>query len=220
VITISNIIFHIERLELDQSYMNAISSQIRSSGLILGFHTWQRYVSALTTGTRQDITINHRSSSMNGILNFFINSSQLNNMTVNDKFLTWTRQNESQASIMVNGTIYPDEPIDCEFADSIEVYQGYCRWIQKWKLSGFLTIAPPINQQAFITNRYVQIDDFEPYPEVTDIINPFTTLVNNANILKKLTFSSAVSANYQLDSWVEFFRQIIISGDGSVRVLQ
>jgi hypothetical protein len=220
IITISNILFHMERVELDPSYRSFLSSHVRSNGLQLGFHTWERYISALTTGTNQNILINHRSSSMNGILNFLIDSTQLNNTLVNDRFLNWLPLSLTQTSILINGTIFPDEPVDTVFAGRYEAYQIYCRWVQKWKLNAFMPIAPCLSQEAFATSRFVFIDDLEPYPEEMDLINPFTTLGNNSTILKKLNFSAPIGAGYQLDSWVEYFRQVAIYTDGSVKVLQ
>jgi hypothetical protein len=220
VITISNILFHVERLELDQSYRDFISSYVSSNGLKLGFFTWERYVSALTTGATQNPVINQRSSSLNGILNFFVNSTQLSNMTINDKFLTWLPLTLNQTSVLVNGRIFPDEPIDVSYAAAIEPYQIYCRWLNKWQLHGILALPPPINQTAFSTNRFVQIDDFEPYPEEDELINPFTTLNANSNIIKKLVFGGAIAAGYQLDSWIEFFCQVCIYTDGSIDVIQ
>lgn len=218
IITVTSLLFHVERLELDPSYMAFIRSFVASNGLTLGFHTWTRYVNVLATSSRQDIQINHRSSSLNGILNFFINSATLNTTTSLDKFLNWIQLTETQTQLFINQVIFPDEPIDVSYANAIEGYQAYCRWEKKWKLNGFLDIAPVISIQAFNNNRFVQIDDLEPYPEEDDLVNPFTTLTNNATIIKRLFFSGSITANYQLDSWIEWFQVITIKQNGVVDV--
>lgn len=220
IITISNIVFHIERLELEKSYMDFISRWVTTNGLQIGFHAWERFVNAMSGGFNQNLMINHKSSAMNGICHFFFDSSQFNNMLINDRFLNWTPLSLTSTSLNVNGVIFPDEPIDTITGGRLEAYQIYCRWIVKWKLSGFLPVAPPISWKDFQLNRFVLIDDLEPYPEEMDLINPFSTLGNNATLIKKLVFSSAVPANYQLDSWVEYFKQVGIYQDGSVKVLQ
>ena len=218
IISITNINFHIERLELDINYTSYIKSEINSKGLDLGFHTWNRFVSTLSTAPRQDIQINHRSSSVNGILNFFVTSADINNPLINDKFLNWPQMGLQQVQIMVNQTLFPDEPIDTFTAEAAEAYQGYCRWIRRWKLNGLLEIAPPISQQVFFVNRFVQIDDFEPYPELDDVINPFTALNNYATMLKRLYFAAPIASGIQLDSWVEYFQRMIIQANGKVTV--
>lgn len=220
VVTISNLVFHMERLELQDDYRSYVSNYIRSNGLTLGFQTWERYINTLNTGSTQNVNLNHRSSSVNGLLHFLFDSSLFNSMATNDKFLNWLPLSITSASSLINGSVFPDEPIDTVTAQRIECYQMYCRWVMKWKLSGFLAIAPPITCTAFQTNRFFLLDDFEPYPEVGDIVNPFTTLGNAATIVKKLTFSAAVPANYQLDTWVEYFRQIKIFSNGTIKVLQ
>ncbi len=220
IITISNLQFHMERLDLQDDYRKYIASYIRSNGLTLGFQTWERYVNALSGGYNQNLTINHRSSSVNGLLHFLFNSALFADMTANDKFLTWLPLSMTSASTLINGAVFPDEPVDTVTGQRVEPYQMYCRWIMKWKLSGLLAVAPPISNRAFAVDRFFLIDDLEPYPEVADIVNPFTTLGNNATIIKKLVFSAAIPANYQLDTWVEYFKQIMIYSDGSIRVLQ
>jgi hypothetical protein len=228
IIQISNIVYHMERLELDQMFRSKIASYVNTHGLKLGFHTWERYISALTTGAQQNIVISQKSSSINGILNIFVNSGQISNPAINDKYITWPGPQNLAAltsaptfvSTLINGTIYPDEPIDETYANAWEPYNMYLRWIQKWEESGIMPIAPPINSQVFPFDRFVQIDDFEPFPELDDVINPFTTLSNSSNIIKKLVFGGLITANYQLDSWIEFFKQICIYSDGSIQVIQ
>lgn len=67
---------------------------------------------------------------------------------------------------------------------------------------------------------YLTIQNLEPYPEVSDIINPFNTLQNNSTIIKRLNFGGTITANYQLDTWVEYFQQIAISSMGGVTVMR
>jgi hypothetical protein len=220
VINITNLEFHIERLDLEASYRSYIKSYVARNGLKIGYHTYARYVNAMTTGPRQDFQILHKSSSMNGIANIFVLSTDINNTTVNNRFLNWPRLGMTQTQMQINGAIFPDEPIDTQAANALIPYQMYCRWINRWKLDGNVTIKPPLSHKAFSDNRYVQMDDFEPYPEEDDLINPMTTLNPNSVIIKRLYFNAAIPPNYQLDSWVQYFVQAEIFTDGSVKVLQ
>lgn len=225
IVTISNPVLHIERLEVDNTYRQYLKSYVASYGLNLGFRVWTRFTNSLTTGSQQNLTINTRNSSMNGMLNVFVDSSQISNPLINDKFLTWV-QNPGGAGVLqttqlqINGSVFPDEPIDVSYVGAYEAYQMYCRWVMKWKMNGFLAIAPPINSQAFPSTRFLQIDDLEPYPEEPDLVNPFSTLNNNNTLIKKLTFSGVIGANQQLDTWVESFQLIKITQQGQVIVLQ
>lgn len=225
VITITNLVLHMERLDLDPTYRASLSAYVSANGLKIGFRTWDRFINSLTNGSQQNLSINTRNASMNGILNFLINSTELQNTLTNDKFLNWVPTPTGggtlqQTVLQINGTIFPDEPIDCVNYNRYECYQMYCRWVMKWKMNGLLAIAPPINNQAYQTNRFVQVDDLEAYPEEGDLVNPFTTLSNNNTLIKKLQFSGALPTGWQLDSWVEYFKEIIINQNGTVSVLQ
>lgn len=90
----------------------------------------------------------------------------------------------------------------------------------KWKLNGFLPIAPPISSDAFNVNRFVQIDDLEPYPEEGDLINPFSTIMNSTVLQKKQVFNNTIASGWQQDSYVEYYKLINIGVDNSVSVLQ
>lgn len=220
IINVSNIEFRMERLELDRNYRQFLKDFVIKNGLQLGFHTWRRYVNALPSGKRQDVQILHKSSSLNGMLNLFVNSAQTNNTLINNKLLTWIPLGLQQTQLQINGSIFPDEPIDCQVGERYIPFQNYCRWMNRWNLNGIVDISPPIDAISFADNRFFQIDDFEPYPEHDDIINPFNTLAPNSVIIKRLMFEDLTPVNYQLDTWVQFFQQVEIFTDGSVRVLQ
>lgn len=226
IVTISNPVFHIERLEVDPAYRARLSTMVSSQGLQIGFRTWTRFINALNTGTTQQLTINARNSSIYGLLSILVNSSQISDPTVNDRFLTWLPTPTggagtlTQSQLQINGRVFPDEPVDLLNLQRFEPYQNYLRWIMKWKTNGLLEIAPPISIQAFQTTRFIQIDDLEAYPEHPELVNPASTLTMNNALLKKFTFSTTIGPNYQLDTWVESYQQIMITREGSVVVLQ
>lgn len=220
---VSNVMFYIDRLDVDQSYYSNILSSVKAQGMQIGFRTWEKNVLALTTGARSDLTINQKSSSLNGLLNVFMNSAEIADPTVNDKFLTWPvgpggvplTNTQSQ----INGKMFPDEPIDTVSTERLEPYMGYLKWDMKLKTNGLIPIAPSLSNAVYNTNRFLQIDDYEAYPEEPDLVNPFTTLGNNATLIKKIQFSGAIPSGWQLNSWAESFRQVIIHSTGRTTVI-
>jgi len=226
VITVSNPIFHVERLDIDPAYRARLSSMVASQGLRIGFRTWNRFVTALTTGSMQQITLNTKNSSINSILNFLINSSTISDTTVNDKFLTWLPTpvggvgTFQRTQLQINGKQFPEEPIECLSTQRYEAFQMLCRWCMKWKLNGILDIAPPISNAAFQVNRFVQIDDLEAYPEYPQLVNPASTVNISNSLLKTFNFTNTIGANYQIDQWVESFREVRISQQGQAIVYQ
>jgi hypothetical protein len=231
-IAISNVVLHMERLELDQSYRAELRNYVATRGLTIGFRTWDRIINTLTTGAQQNIIIQAKNSSINGILNVFVDSSTIANTTVNDRFITWrpspsplgdgTAGNGTlvQTQMQINATMFPDEPVDTLSVNRFEAFQMLNLWLMKFKLNGFIPIAAPINALAFATTRFVQIDDLEPYPEEGDLVNPFTTLQNSTSLTKKHVFNNTIAPNYQLDSYVEYYKLIKIGMMGNVIVLQ
>lgn len=219
IITISKVEFHMERLELDMDYRNFIKNSVATNGMKIGFTTWDRIINALTTGSRSDLNFNIKNSSVYCVLNFLINSAQINDPTVNDRFLNWTpspggTQSIIQNSLQINGTTFPDEPVDLLATHRIQPYQTYCRWIMRWSLNNIQPLAPPITWQSFINNRFVFINDLEAYPEEMDLLNSFSTLGNNASFTTKLVFDGTIPSGWQLDSWVEYFTQVTIFPNG------
>lgn len=217
VITVDNVEFHIEKYTFDVNYLNFISEYISTNGLSLGFHEWERHQNTISTATTQNILINDRASSVNGMLNIWLPTATINDMTVNDRLITWTPNNLSTSQVIINSTPFPDEPIDLATGNRWIGYQGYLRWANKFHLSGILDKAAPITSTAYAVNRFVEFDDFEPYPEAPDnIINPFSTRDNAANTLKKLTFTVAPVNTFQLDTWIEKYTQVDIFKNGSI----
>jgi hypothetical protein len=217
VVTISNIQFHCERLELKKSFQAYVNNYIRTKGLKLGFTSWEHYTNILSAGVNTQIALNHRSSSVSTVINFLLPSSQNNNTLINDRHYTFLKYNLSEASILFEGRLFPDEPYDANSPWSIELYQSYARWINRWTLQGFLLNPPPINIQAFNTSKFFVLFDFEAYPEEVDIINPFNTIRSNNALDMRFKFSTSVPSGMQMDSWVEYYTIIEIYADGMVR---
>ena len=220
IITVSNPEFHMERLEVDPSYRAFLRNKVATQGLNIGFRIWNRFTNALNTGSLQNITINTRNASMNGMINFLINSATISDPTVNDKFITWLPTPTGgtgtllSSQLKINGRTFPDEPVNTFDRNRYDAYQMYCRWVMRWNLNGILAIAPPINSQAYATTRFVQIDDLEAYPEEPDLVNPSSTMNINNTLIKIYNFSGTIGANYQLDTYVESFQFVTIGSSG------
>lgn len=229
IVTISNVLLHIERLELELSYLQFVQNYISKNGLQFGFCSYERYVNALTTGSQQTLNINCRASSVDGFFNLFVDSSTISSLATNDKFTNWTNIGLTQYNVLINGSIYPDEPIDCLTNQAFEAWQIYARNQQKFQLNELIPLETAIPWSTFsvipvagTNNQFTFILDMQPYPEDAHVglINPFTTLGNNATINLKLQFSGVIAANLQCDTWVRYFKQVDIYRNGQVRVMQ
>ncbi len=227
VISISNIQFHAERLDLESQYLEYVNQYTRMNGLTFGFCSWERYSNSLTTSALQTIIINSKVSSLDCFFNLFLDANQISNMTINDRFTNWFQLGLTQYNMLINGRIFPDEPIDTVTDGGYEAYQMYCRSLGKWKLDGEIEMEPAITAQAYIgtaasNNQFLFLIDMQPYPgyQTCGMINPFTTLTNNGSINLKLVFAAVIPANQQCDSWIRFFKTVSIAKTGRVDVTQ
>lgn len=220
IVTLSDLELHCDRVELSQSYLQQVDSFIAANGFTIGFLTWERYDNNLISGGQtQDLRINAKQASVNGIKNYFNASNTVSDTTVNDKFLTWPKLDLFQSQLIINSKTRPDEPVLVQQAQGANAWKIYTNWIGYSRGDGFIRIAPPINEYDFNnSNQFVYIDDFEAYREESDLINPFTTIGNQTDILQKLVFSSNIPANYQRFSWLQYYQKNQIFANGTVNV--
>ncbi len=222
IVTLNNIELHCDRVELSPSYLQEVDRYIASNGYIIGFLTWERYDNSIIAGgTAQDLRINAKQASVNGIKNYFNAANTVSDTTVNDKFLVWPKLDLFQSQLIINSKTRPDEPILCQQAQGANPWKIYTNWIGYSRGDGFIKIPPPINAYDFNnSNQFVYIDNFEAYREETeqDLINPFTTIGNQTDILQKLVFSSNLPANYQRLSWLQYYQKNQIYTNGQIVV--
>jgi len=220
ILTLSDLELHCDRIELSSRYLAQVDQYIAANGFTCGFLTWERYDNSLISGgTSQDLRINAKQASVNGIKNYFNAANTVSNTTVNDKFITWPKLDLFQTQLIINSKTRPDEPILADQAQGSNFWEIYSNWIGMARGDGFIKIPPPINEYDFNnSDQFVQIDDFEAYSEENELINPFTTIGNQTDILQKLVFSSAIPANYQRLSWLQYYQKTQIYANGTVNV--
>lgn len=221
VITISNIMFNIEHLELQKNFRESLASLVATKGLVIGWHNYERNTQALTTGQNQTINITQKHSSINGFMNIFVNSAAINDMTQNDRMLTWPSLSLSLAQLFINNKTFPDEPIDCVFSNSSFVYDDYLKWIDSKHTNYLLKMPVPISQYEFVnSSKFLQIDNFEAFPGADDLINPMNNIDSTVNIQKRLTFPGSIASNYQYDTYIKYFTVVQLFTDGTVKEIQ
>lgn len=218
VITVDHFEFHCERIELDDAYHTFIRNYVQANGLKLGFFAYERYINVIGNGTTFNPLINQRSSSLNSVINIFVQNLDIFNMAVVDRFINFPKLTLNTYNVLNNGRIFPDEPIIVNSTFANECWQIYCRYINKWKISGILPMHQPISSAEFNTFSFIFLADFEAYPDRPDLINPFTTLGNNAVLQEKLQFAAPVPNGYELNSWAEYFWQVNIRPKGLIEV--
>jgi hypothetical protein len=232
IVTVSNLILHCERLDLDNDYQKKVISYVRANGFEFAYNAWDCYQNSLNTGTQQQITINNKSSSVNAYVNYFRLTTSIANPLVNDKYVTFPYQPLGllQYNILINSNVYPDEPILINVsgnggAHGYEAAQMMYRYLNKWKTNAMIAIAPPVPIQYYadalgLSDMFIFFIDMSTYPQDPDLVNSFTTLLNQSTTILMMKFPAAIPANYELNTWIEYFKVAKIRSDGSVMVVQ
>lgn len=139
--------------------------------------------------------------------------------------------NPLQTNLQLNGKTVPDEPIittSGQLAGAVtlgagqtgpncyEPFNDYLKWCLKSRLDGIIPIKAPIINSSYCAVRFIQIDSFDAYPEVSDVITDFNTLGESVAIIKNWTFGAFCSKPIFMITWAEFFVRIRIETNGSV----
>ncbi len=220
IVTVSNVIFHYERILAGPEYVDRIRSTMAVNGLRLGFDTYNYYTQILPIGamSTNTITINHKSASIKHFISVFTKANEVSNTTVNDKFRTWLKKT-NQWQLRLNSILYPEEPVSYNDPLSIEAYMVYVNWLNKWNLSGKLTFEPPpITQQEFSADKFLLIVDINGYPMDKDVINPVGNDAVSIQMQLDVNIPVALAEVNRFDTYVCYFRQFSIFADGTARV--
>lgn len=245
---VTNFQIHCERVRLDPMYTQQLNQTVISRGFNVGYKSWIRYLNAIPGGSASQILINAKFVSIHNIFNFIHPQIYAKPSTqINDKRVTYPyyiqevanpaggfnigmQTNWKTVQLTLNGVTYPDEPIDLMQGGNIEPYQSYADYENKYNANNENLLDLAITNDQFATDHFLQIDQFDPYPQVKDVDNLFNTL-NSLALVKQLAFNNAgiqywsagnsltaVAAN--LHSWVEFYVRLRIAVGGRVEVIR
>lgn len=206
VITLTNVFMHYDVLCLGDEFTAAINSMTTSSGLCYPFRSFTYYTQPLITA-QSNLVIPHSSSGIESYINVMRRSDTMNSMTVNDKFLTWNKNDCFDAQLRFNNDFYPLEPVKYD-GDQLQGYITYLKWVDSWKLAGIYTkTTPTITAQAFNTDRFVIINQIETNPNEGLISDKSTTMAGN-NVFLRLTLNSSPANPTNMETFVQWYSVI------------
>lgn len=205
-VTLTNIYFHYEVLQLSEPTRTSFISQAMS-GSKYPYKSFVYYTQNLT-GARGDIAIPHASTAIDAFINFMVNNDNVSNPTVNDKFLTWNYNGCTEHTLRINNEFFPIEP--CIAQDDPQSYLMYLRWIEKWKIGGTYNNPPTISFEDYNNNRFLIVYQLETYPGES-LVNQMSTQNSGNNVFLRLTLS-APPVNQSLITFVQVSRTIDLVG--------
>lgn len=222
IVTITNVMFHAERISASSRFVSMMMSKIQSSGLTLGFPTYNYYSQAVAAGSQNlnTLTINHKTASLYHIIQIWTNQNTVNSTTTNDKFVTYPKLTY-QHQFKLNNAFIPEEPVVYTDQFAAEAYFNYINWLtKKWYLSGDLQGTPaPIQVNDFSNgDKFILIVDVNGYPLDPDVINPVGNENDSIQMQLDLYITNPLPVPYRSDFFVCYHRQINISPKGVVAV--
>lgn len=206
-ITLSNIYFHYEVLNLSEPTRTSFISNAMS-GSRYPYKSFVYYTQNIT-GATSDIAIPHASSAIDAFVNFMIDSDTQNKIDVNNKFLTWNKNNCLEHTLRINNEFYPVEP--CQANEDPQSYLMYLRWVEKWRIGGTYNNPPTISFEDYNDDRFLIIYQMETYPGES-LVNQLSTQNAGNNIFLRLKLSATPGTPQQLITFVQITRTIDLIG--------
>lgn len=196
-LSLTNVHFHYEILELSQMTETALADTLSSGGVTYPYKKFTYYVNPLTSSKSQ-IVIPHVSCGIEALMTIMRRNDIASNPTFNDKFLTFNRYNCTDFQFRINNVFFPPEPVKCSTG---QAYVTYLRHINKWKLGGIFRNAPNLSVDEFNNNFFVIVNSLETHPG-EGLINGVTTEGTNTNMYLAVNLSAVPPANIHLETFV------------------
>lgn len=206
VVTLTNIFFHYEVLELGDEYTAAVKNMTTGTGLTYPFRSFTYYTQPITTANN-NLVIPHSSSGIETFISILRRSDNMNSMTVNDKFITWPKNDAFDGQIRFNNDFFPLEPIQYN-GDQLQGYINYLKWVDSWRLGGIYTKeTPTIQSQSFNTDRFIIVNNIDTFPNEGLVSDKTTTMAGN-NVFLRLNLNSPPINPTNCETFVQWFTSI------------
>ena len=185
-ITLTNIYFHYEVLQLEASMTRSLL-MAATGGVRYPYKTFVYYTLPVIAAT-MDLLIPHSSTGIEGFISFMVQNNNQNDMTANNKKLIWLKNGCQQHQLRINNAFYPLEPTQA-FEDP-QSYLEMLRLVQKWLLGGVYKNPPVISFTEYNTNRFAIVNQLETYPG-EGLVNNLSTAEGGNNVFLRLWLNAA-----------------------------
>jgi hypothetical protein len=197
VIKITDAEIHYDEVETSPTHDLKVKSLICSTGLNMCAPIDDTSIDYVT-GNSYTVKISHKSDAIDYFLLFLRNDTNLRNMAINDRFITWNKYGLETYQLKMNNDFYPVEPINAG-VDAKEAYIQALKFLQKWRGNAQVEDPSKLNEDNFNGERFFIVIDVRKYPMDKDLVNPVTTKTLNTNVEIRLRFAQALPAGVRVD---------------------
>lgn len=213
VVTIDNPKLVYDKMKVDLAYEAALSKRIATAGLSSGFKTLEHFQNAVTAANTSN-QINHRADSVDYMLHVLRDQTTINDITVDDKFITFNKSDVIQYQAKVNGEFHPEEPVVTTDQAS-QSYVNMLKFQRKWLVMGLREDPPTISVAAYNSDRFVMVNDLRAHIE-EDLVNPRGTAKHSADMQIDILMSGVPAVAQELNTFVQFQTVVVINKAGKV----
>jgi len=232
LITITNFLLVCESIERPASpmyneqsskvpdYYTFIDRAIAMAGRIdLAFKNWEFFQSTPVTTQKVTIPIPSRRSNVDYVLCYFQPSGADQSFATVDKFLHWNKGDGAgvsltQAFLRRNAILYPKEAFDTT-GDALETFHRFLLWHGSWKNEGVYHRPPTISLADYNTDRFLLIFDINPHQR-DGLISNVSTVSDTLDMQLELLFSGVPGVPIVVNTFVQYFDQILLHADGTM----
>lgn len=215
-VTLKDVFIYYDRIQCDSTFISFLRSNIVRHGLHFGCRTVKHYLQTYSAQT-EDLRINHRTSSVDGIVAYPRISAETNDPLINDKSINWPKDSLLNYQYEVGSEHYPPEPVLVNDLNAVEGYVQSMMLSGRQVVSGIWNDAPLLSGTAYNSNRFHCSIDWDIAPGEA-YANSMST-EDNGNILLKLNASAPPASDRQMEFWVHFFQVLSLQPSKLFRVI-
>jgi len=206
-ITLTNCYFHYEVLQIPEPLRSTFVSNAMAGGSY-PYKSFAYYNQAMVPANQNDLAIPHSSANIDCFINFMINTNDISNPAVNDKFLTWNKNTCTEHTLRINNEFFPIEPAQAQ--SDPQSYLMFLRWIDKWRIGGIFQNPPTISFDNYNADRFLIIYQMESFPR-EGLVNQLSTANSGNNTFLRVRFTAA-PVNQSLITFVQVSKTIDLVG--------
>jgi len=176
----------------------------------------------LTTAVEQDLPIDCKFQSIITVNAIIRPANTLTSTTTYNKLETFMGPavtNLITYQWEVNGTLWPDKPINTGGAQTTEAYVHYLMANHMFHSRRINEQVTPIDFNAFQNDKFIMIFNGNPHPFNPNLITPTATHLANNQLHLKLQFNPAPPANLQLVFHIQHWKVWNYNSRGTNRMI-
>jgi hypothetical protein len=225
VIEITNARWHYHALASeDGSYERTMAADVASGDLKIGYQAWVTLQSPVDNNI-VEARINFSGTSVNNIVNYFVDQSTISDTTVDDKFSTWIKTFKNGTTIkdyqlqIRDGHWTPAEAINCD-ASAGRAFHQYLDILGLWNISAEESNPSPIDLDSFNLDQFLMVVNLSIVPterlEKRNFFNQLSNKTSANNTILRINLTGSPPAQTVIYHFIEYGTLFCVKSNGKL----